>query len=605
MAKFRPEFIDRVRQAVPIETVVGQRVQLKKAGKNLKGLCPFHNEKTPSFTVEPTKGFYHCFGCHKGGSVFQFVMEFEGVSFGEAVELLAQQAGIPLELEGIQAGAIEIAAQRREHKQRLMQLCRSAQQYFEKQLHATDAGRAAQEYLLNRGVTDAAARAFRLGYSPDQWDALTAAMRSEGYSDDELVRTGLALKGDDGASLYDRFRNRLMFPIWDLTGEVIAFGGRVMGEGDPKYLNSPETPIYVKSKVLYPINLTKRAIQQKGVAILCEGYMDAIALAQHRFTHVVASCGTALTDEQAHLIKRFATKVVMAYDGDSAGQEATQRSVGVLLEQGIDVFVAPLSGGEDPDSFLRKHGAEAFAPLVENAEPFFPYLLRALKAKIDLRTPHGQRQLCQEVFPLIARFDSSLLRGGYLDELARFLGLDSGLVSREFGEHLRRDATRDTARRPVVQGDALPQRPSPAEETLLSVVLKDEHALRHSLENLDSTYLTHPAVRAIVERAYELFREDQWRGQEMFLNELADDQASLVTDIICRQPDVGDHWKMALDDCIALLHNQSYEREIARLQRELNDTPDTARQAEIVRDIQLFQKNRQVRVKRMTFAPAA
>ena len=604
MARFSPEFIDRVRQAVSIETVVGQRVQLKKAGKNLKGLCPFHNEKTPSFTVEPTKGFYHCFGCHKGGNAFQFIMDFEGVSFGEAVELLAQQAGLPIEGEGGRAGDQDIAAQRREHKQRLLQLCRSAQQFFERQLHTTDAGRAVQQYLRGRGVSDDAARAFRLGFAPDQWDALTTVLRREGYRDDELVLAGLALKGDDGASLYDRFRNRLMFPIWDLTGDAIAFGGRVIGEGEPKYLNSPETPVYLKSKVLYPINLTKRAIQQKGVAILCEGYMDAIALAEHRFTYVVASCGTALTDDQAHLLKRFATKVIMAYDGDAAGQEATQRSVGVLIEQGIDVFVAPLSGGEDPDSFLRAHGAEAFGKLVDEAVPFFPYLLGALRKRIDSRTPQGQRQICQEVFPLIGRFSSGLVQDGYIEELGRFLGIDPARLMREFNDYRRQRALRDAPRRqPAVPPPAVALTDS--ERRFLAIVLRNDHALKCALDNLDASYVTHPGAHDLLSRAYDRMREGEWRGVELFLNELPDDEASLATGLLSRVPDDGDNWKVALDDCITTLHNESIAREIAHLKKEHEETNDQERRDELMRKINSLTRNMQSRIKRANFAAAA
>lgn len=602
MARFSDEFIDRVRLANPIQDVVGERVVLKKAGKSLKGLCPFHNEKTPSFYVSADKGFYHCFSCHKGGNVFQFLMDYEGLTFAEAVEQLAHRAGIPLE-GGAGAGtADEQIARRRAQQQRLYNVCQFAQQFFERMLLADARGAAAREYLRARQVSDEAVRAFRLGYAPDGWDELVAAARKAGYRDDELLAAGLCVRSDDGASLYDRFRGRLMFPIWDLSGNVIAFGGRVMGEGEPKYLNSPETPLYTKSKVLYPIHLTKRAIQQKGLAILCEGYMDAIALAQHRFTYVVASCGTALTADQAHVLKRFASKVVVAYDGDAAGQDATLRSVGVLLEQGMDVFIAPLEGGEDPDSFLRAHGADAFRDLLEHAVPFFPHMLAALRARIDVRTPHGQSELCAQVFPLMARFEDPLVRGGYVAQLAQFLGVDAERIERALREFEQRAA--NEARRDEPRASVRAPHLSPAEEHLLALTLRDEQALRHAYTNFSAEFLRNETARALLTQMYEHCAHETWRGLEAFLLELSDEQAALVTGLLARVPDAGAQWREALDDCIATLHNEWYDAEIARLQKELDTVTDPARMAQLLRDLQLYQKKKQERVKRLVLTGA-
>jgi len=599
MPRFTPQFIDRVRQANPVESVIGERVRLRKSGKNLKGLCPFHNEKTPSFTVSPDKGFFHCFGCGKGGNVFTFVMEYEGVSFPEAVESLAHRAGLPLEVAEGGAGGVEFAAQRRRRKDRLLELCKFAQRFFERQLYSTDAGRAVQEYMRERKINDEAARAFRLGYAPDGWDALRDAARKDGYTDDELVLVGLAVRSEDGKSVYDRFRGRLIFPVWDLAGNVIAFGGRVVGEGEPKYLNSPETPVYVKSKVLYPVHLTKRAIQQKGVAVLCEGYMDALALAQYRFTYVVASCGTALTAEQAHLLKRFTSKVIVAYDGDTAGQDATLKGASVLLEQGIDVFVAALSGGEDPDSFLKKRGVDEFRELLDSATPFFPYLLGRLKEKIDTRTPHGRRELCERVFPMLARFESEIIRGGYIDELAKFIDEDRERVAREFSEFVSRSRRRPERRASVSAAPAV-SKLSPAEETFLAIILRSEQAVKYASENLELDYIEHPVAHELVGRMYDECRRDTWRGLEGFLDELTDEQAGLVTEILCRVPDSGENWKEVLEDCKNALYNRSYDSEIQRLRDELNSAPDD-RKLEIVERIRSYQteKRRHGRVKTM------
>ena len=602
MARFSDQFIDRVRLANPIQDVIGERVALKKAGKSLKGLCPFHHEKTPSFFVSAEKGFYHCFSCHKGGNVFQFLMDYEGLTFAEAVEQLAQRAGIALEGGAGAGGADEHTVRRRAQQQRLYALCQFAQQFFQRQLLADARGAVAREYLRARQVSDEAVRVFRLGYAPDSWDELAAAARKAGYSNDELLAAGLCVRSDDGASLYDRFRGRLIFPIWDLSGNVIAFGGRVMGAGEPKYLNSPETPLYTKSKVLYPIHLTKRAIQQKGLAILCEGYMDAIALAQHHFTYVVASCGTALTADQAHMLKRFAAKVIVAYDGDTAGQDAALRSVGVLLEEGMDVFIAPLEGGEDPDSFLRAHGADAFRDVLEHAVPFFPHMLAALRARIDVRTPHGQSELCAQVFPLIARFDDPLVRGGYVAQLAQFLGVDTERIERglrDFEQRAGREAAREEPRR----HRAAP-RCSPAEEHLLALALRDEQALRHAYTNFSAEFVRNDTARALLAQMYEHCAHGTWRGLEAFLLELSDEHAALVTGLLARVPDAGANWRDALDDCIAVLHNEWYDAQIARVQKELDTVTDPERLQQLMRDLQLYQKKKQDRVKRLILTPA-
>ncbi|MCX7847132.1 MAG: DNA primase [bacterium] len=600
MARFSDEFIERVRVANPIQDVIGERVQLKKAGKSLKGLCPFHREKTPSFFVAPDKGFYHCFSCHKGGNVIQFLMEFEGLSFGEAVEQLARRAGIAIEGDVGAGVRDEQLVRRRAQQQRLYEVCQFAQQWYERELLTGERGAVAREYLRGRGVGEAAMRAFRLGYAPEGWDELTVAARKAGYRDEELMMAGVSVRSEDGTSVYDRFRGRLIFPVWDLSGNVIAFAGRVIGVGEPKYLNSPETPLYTKSRVLYPLHLTKRAIQQRGLAILCEGYMDAIMLAQHRFTYVVASCGTALTTDQAHLLKRFTSKVIVAYDGDRAGQEATVRSVGVLLEEGIDVFIAPLEGGEDPDSFLRERGGEAFRELVEHAVPFFPYLLEALRARIDVRTPHGQRELCEQVFALITRFEDPLVKGGYVNQLAGFLGVSPGLIERGLREYEERARGERREGEGVMRkvGTARPQL-SAAEEHLLALVLRDPQALKHAYTNFSAEFLRNEVARKLLEQVYAYHARGTWRGVEAFLLELSEEHAALVTGLLARVPDAGEQWREALDDCIATLHNEWYDAEIARLRGELDTEKDEERIRLIMRDLQLYQKKKQDRVKRL------
>ncbi len=599
MAKFSQQFIDRVRQANPIGDVIGEHVQLKKKGKNLMACCPFHNEKTPSFSVSADKGFYKCFGCGKGGNVFSFLMEHDGLSFPEAVESLANRAGIPLEIVGGNAQGIEFAANRRRKKNNLLELCKFAGNFFEKSLYSGDEGKVAREYLKQREITEHAARAFRLGYAPDRWEALRHAANREGYGDEDLVAAGLAIKNDETGSYYDRFRGRLIFPIWDLSGNVIAFGGRLIGEGEPKYLNSPETSFYIKSKVLYPIHLTKRAIQQKGMAILCEGYMDALTLSQFRFTYTVASCGTSLTVGQTHLLKRFAKKVVVAYDGDSAGQEASLKSISVLLEQGIDVYIAGLENGEDPDSFLKKHGREKFSELIKDAVPFFPYLLNNLKKSIDTRTPHGQQQLCEKVFPLLLKFDSEIVRGGYLDELADSLDISRERIATEFFTYVdkKRRVNYEAKRQEKIEPE-IPEL-SVSERELLAIILTNSEALKHALTHLDIEYIEHPTAHELAQMLYTAGANETWKGLELFLNEVTDEQAQLITDILSKCPEYDKNWRQPLTDCIDSLHNEVYSREIKNLQAELKTVSNFEEKLKILERIKSYQKLKKEKVKQL------
>jgi len=605
MPGFSKDFIERVRNANPIETVIGERVQLKKAGKNWKGLCPFHNEKTPSFSVSSDKGFFKCFGCGKGGNVFSFLMEYEGVSFPEAVEELANKAGLPVENLGGGTAGVQFAAQRRQKKDRLFSLCKFAEIFFIKSLHS-NSGVKAKEYIKSRGITEDVERAFRLGYAPDSWDSLCNAALKKGYSNDELVLVGLAVKNNEGTSVYDRFRNRLIFPVWDLSGNVIAFGGRALGDDTPKYLNSPATPLYVKSKVLYPIFHTKRAIQKKGTAVLCEGYMDAITLSQFRFTYVVASCGTALTSEQARLLKRFTEKVVVAYDGDSAGQDATIKSISVLVEQGIDVFIAGLSGGEDPDSFLKTQGRDKFNELLDNKIPFFTYLLNELKKNYDSDTPQGKRQLCEKVFPLLSKFDDTMVRGGYIDELAAFIHADRDRIERALNEFAAKESRKEKYKNSRREGKNDIIKLDIAEETLIAAILSNNEAVKYASENLDVQNIDNRVAHRLIQRIYNECQEGEWRGLAAFLDETDDDEAKLITGIISRAPEgTEDKWRLIIEDCKNTLYNKSYSSEINKLRELLLNESDEAKRRDLQTQIHSLQKEkrRHSRIKKHNIKP--
>ena len=360
---FPPSFIDELIARNPIEDVVGQYVTLKRSGANMFGLCPFHGEKTASFSVAPDKGIYYCFGCHKGGGAINFMMELEGLSYPDAVRALAKRAGLEVPED-------EQYQSRYRQQERLWALHKEAARFFHSQLYAP-VGAAALQYALGRGMNKYILTTFGVGYAPDSWDSLVKAMSAKGYTKQELIDSGLVTVSQKNGNLFDRFRDRLMFPIIDTRGNVIAFGGRtVKKDADTaKYLNSPETLIFNKRKNLFGLNLAKKTKQ--NYLILVEGNIDVVALHQYGFDNAIASLGTSLTEEQAVLMSRYTENVVLIYDGDEAGQRATRRAIPMLEKAGIGVKVLQLKDAKDPDEYLKKFGADKFKLLLEGSHRGF------------------------------------------------------------------------------------------------------------------------------------------------------------------------------------------------------------------------------------------
>src|ERR1700686_146456 len=347
---------ERVKQQADIVRVVSEYVRLKKTGKDFSGLCPFHQEKTPSFTVSPIKQIFYCFGCGKGGDVYNFVMDMEKCEFPEAVKLVAEKCGIAIPRQKERS-----PEERKENQQRsvLVEMHREAQAFFAKQLEGTQEGKAARAYLEDRGLDKEAIAQFGIGYAPSGGDALLRHLKHK-YNEKLLVESGLVSRDQSAGRLFDRFRRRITFPISNESGKIVAFGARELGDEMPKYLNSPETPIYSKSNVLYHMDRAKEALRRQDFAILVEGYMDAIAVARAGISNVVASCGTSLAEPQIKLLGRFTRRVIVNYDPDVAGQKATEPSIAILLEQDFGVQVSPLPGKADPDKFIREQGAQAY-----------------------------------------------------------------------------------------------------------------------------------------------------------------------------------------------------------------------------------------------------
>ena len=417
---FSESFLTELTERNDIVDVVSGYVRLgKKSGSNMFGLCPFHSEKTPSFSVSPDKQIYHCFGCGKGGGVINFIMEIENLSFPEAVEFLAKRAGMPMPEE-------ENDRESRK-RSRMLALNRDAARFFYAQL-STAQGGAARDYMAKRRIGPTTAKNFGIGFAPDTWDSLEKAMREKGYTDFEMFDAGLVRKGKKGG-YYDTFRNRLMFPVIDVRGNVIGFSGRILGDGEPKYMNSPETLVFNKSRNLFALNLAKKS--KSGYIILSEGNIDVVSLHQAGFDSAVASLGTSLTPEQARLISRYTNQVIIAYDNDGAGIKAAQRAIGILEKLDLKVKVLRMSGAKDPDEFIKLKGADAFRNLLEASENQIDYRLRAVTDKYDLSVDEQKVEFLKEASDLVARLPGSVERQVYAMRVASMSGVSADAVTKE------------------------------------------------------------------------------------------------------------------------------------------------------------------------------
>ncbi|MBP3539628.1 MAG: DNA primase [Oscillospiraceae bacterium] len=431
---FPESFITELAERNDIADVVSGYVRLsRKSGSNLFGLCPFHSEKTPSFSVSPDKQIYHCFGCGKGGGVINFIMEIENLSFPEAVEFLAKRAGMELPEQADD--------QESRQRARMLALNRDAARYFHAQL-SQPGGQAARDYIQRRQISPRMVTVFGLGSAPDGWSGLLDAMHAKGYTDFELFSAGLVRRGKNGG-YYDTFRNRLMFPVIDVRGNVIGFSGRILSDGEPKYMNSPETRVFNKSRNLFALNLAKKS--KSGYIILSEGNIDVVSLHQAGFDSAVASLGTSLTAEQARLISRYTNQVIIAYDNDGAGIKAAQRAIGILEKLDLKVKVLRLNGAKDPDEFIKLKGADAFRNLITGAENQVDYRLRAVTDKYDLSVDEQKVDFLREASELVARLPGSVERQVYAMRVASMAGVGAEVVTTEV-ERRRKKLLRDGRR---------------------------------------------------------------------------------------------------------------------------------------------------------------
>lgn len=483
-------FAEKVKQQADIVRVIGEYVRLRKTGQNFTGLCPFHQEKTPSFSVHPVKQMFYCFGCHEGGDVFKFVMQIERCEFPDAVRTVAEKCGIP-----IPRATERSPEERRQNQQRssLVDIHRDAAAFLERQLHQSPEGKVAMAYLEDRGLDGESMKRFGLGYAPGSGDALLRHLRTK-YSEKMLDASGLFSR-DQGGRMYDRFRRRIMFPIANDSGKIIAFGGRSMGDDMPKYLNSPETPIYSKSNVLYHLDRAKEAIRQSDFAILVEGYMDAIAVARGGIANVVASCGTSLAEAQIKLLGRFTRRIVVNYDADAAGQSAAERSLALLLEKEFDVRVLTLPGGADPDQYLKQNGADAYRKLLAAAPSYLDYLI-ARARQMNRSTAAGKLAAVNFLMPYVQRIPSALMRSEWASRISAELRVEEPVLR----ESIRRAAAErrgDVKPKPELLAPAL----GPAERRLIQM-LAEPNAIRGRLAREIAENELHRGLES--EKAFEM-----------------------------------------------------------------------------------------------------
>ena len=436
MPRIPEDILQRIRDATDIVDLISEHVQLVKRGRNYSGLCPFHDEKTPSFSVDPDRQFYHCFGCGVGGNVFKFIQEIDRVTFVEAVKFLAERAGVSLP---------ERSGPSREEDAAADELYRAndlAQKYFHHLLLNDAVGASARTYLQTRGLTGETIARFGLGYAPPEWDALLKVAGRRGLNPQILERAGLALLRSTGSGHYDRFRDRITFPIANLSDRTIAFGARALQpDQEPKYLNSPETPIYHKGRVLYGLSITRDAIRRQDAVLVVEGYMDLISLAQAGIQHVVATSGTALTEDHGRLLARFARQVVLLFDGDAAGSTAAMRACEALLGTGLDARVVSLPAEHDPDTFVQEHNPDALLKRAENAQSVLDFYLEQLAQQHDLSSVEGKARAVERLKPLLAKLNKprdAVRRDLLLREVAERLSVDEQSLRHDLQASMRR-----------------------------------------------------------------------------------------------------------------------------------------------------------------------
>ena len=573
-------FIDDLKDRADLVRIIEPYAPLKKKGANWMACCPFHQEKTPSFSVNPSKGFYKCFGCGKGGNAFTFLMEIEGLNFPEAVQRVAEMHGIPLP-EPVDDGQYKQARKRKEEKKqladRVIDLNKIALEFWEAELEGKSAkAKAARDYLEKRGISDEIQKKFRIGFAPDSWDSLLNHLKEKGADEKLIEQSGLVSVNEEKDRVFDRFRGRIIFPVLDVDGRPIAFGARAMGDEQPKYLNSPETAAYVKGQHLYGLFQGKEAIRQKKFAILVEGYLDLIALHQFGITNVAASLGTAFTPEQAKLLSRFTKKVVINYDGDSAGIKAARRAVEELLPQDFEIKVLVLPNGMDPDDFLRASGADAYNAARGQATPFLFFVFDASMRGRSLANPKHKAEAIEDVVPVLASIKNPIQKRESFDQAMDYFRVDDAGLKRDLWHAVKsgQNAPAEAIKREVKR--VAKAKITVAEQQLLELLIHDAELRQMVLPILEESDYESLATAGIFRAMYSI---DE-RGEEMdlgaILNETMGDEIAedlvpmlMIGETKRGEGEVLDSVFHEAENCILSLRSMAIQNRIQEVSQEL------------------------------------
>jgi len=566
------EIIDQILDRLDIVEVISGLIPLKKTGRNFKACCPFHNEKTPSFVVSPDKQIYHCFGCGEGGNAIGFVMKYESMDFPEVIKILAAKAGVELPEYRKESGEGPSISSR------LYEVNKLAASFYQNYLR-TEKGKRAFKYLQDRGISPATLSEFRVGYAPDEWESFKKFSQSKKVPSDLVKRAGLSISSEKGKGDYDRFRNRIIFPVFNERGHIIAFGGRVMDNSLPKYINSPETSIYSKSNVLYGINFSRKGIRDKGCAVIVEGYMDVIIPFQAGVTNVVATSGTALTPRQVDILKKYTDTVVMVFDSDQAGIAASLRGLDILLEKGMKVKIASLPEGEDPDSYVRKNGSEKFEEIIAGAKGLFDYKLDLLISKLGIKDIGG---IVDEMLPTMAKVESEVIKSYDIKRLASRLGLheqslrhEMKKVKPDYSHHYEPETTPDRNTTSY----------SKSEVHLLGLAMLSRKSFLKIRENLGLDQFMDSNIIKVLTLVADFYDKDEGDiNAGKLLSRLENEENAKEAALQAfAQTEITQDMDQALNECIACLRKENWDKKYKELTSKLKKAHNDQDKTEVDR----------------------
>lgn len=573
-------FIDELKTRADLVRIVEAHLPLKKKGANFWGNCPFHGEKTASFSVNPSKGFYKCFGCGKGGTAFNFVMEIEGLNFPEAIKRVAEISNIPLP-EPVDDKNYERNKQRKQEQKaiadQVIELNRYALEFWENHLQENNQhSKAAREYLEKREISAETQRAFRVGFAPDSWDAVMSLLKSKGADEKLIEASGLVSINEEKKRVYDRFRGRIMFPVLDIKGSPIAFGARILATGEPKYLNSPETPAYTKGEHLYGLFQSKEEIRQKKFAILVEGYLDLIALYQYGIRNTAASLGTAFTPEQSKLLGRFAKRVVINYDGDKAGVKAARRAIETLIKDDFETKVLILPDGQDPDDFLKINGTESYNHLRGNAFPFLQFVLENLERERNLASPKEKAEAIEDLMPVLSAIKNPIQKRDAFDQTMNFLRVEDAILKRDLWKTVKLGTRIETQTIKQQVARATQARMTVAEQRLLELLIYDKDLREIILPALEETDYEQLATAEVFRALLALKEIGTDVTSENLLELVADDAAAsdFVPVLLMSEPareidEAMDEVLREAENCVATLRSMALASRILEISQEM------------------------------------